>query len=84
MSDHRAGGGGPRVLELHVQPGAARSEFAGKHGERIKVRLTARAVDGKANAALVEFLAGYYGVPKRSVRIASGLKSRDKRVVIEG
>lgn len=79
-----AGGGVPRVLELHVQPGAARSEFAGKHGERIKVRLAARAVDGKANAALVEFLAGYYGVPKRSVRIASGLKSRDKRVVIEG
>jgi len=66
-----------------VQPGAARSEFAGKHGERIKVRLAARAVDGKANAALVEFLAAYYKVPKRRVRIASGLKSRDKRVVIE-
>jgi uncharacterized protein len=72
------------VLELHVQPGAARSEFAGKHGERIKVRLAARAVDGKANAALVEFLAGYYKVAKRNVRIASGLKSRDKRVVIDG
>jgi len=32
----------------------------------------------------VEFLAGYYKVPKRSVRIESGLKSRDKRVVIDG
>jgi len=72
------------VLELHVQPGAARSEFAGKHGERIKIRLAARAVDGKANKALVEFLAEHYRVPKRSVRIESGLKSRDKRVVIEG
>lgn len=72
------------MLELHVQPGAARSEFAGMHGERIKVRLAARAVDGKANAALVEFLAGYYKVAKRNVRIASGLKSRDKRVVIDG
>lgn len=71
------------ILELHVQPGAARSEFAGRHGERIKVRLAARAVDGKANQALVEFLAEYYKVPRRSVRIASGLKSRDKRVVIE-
>lgn len=72
------------ILELHVQPGAARSEFAGKHGERIKIRLAARAVDGKANKALVEFLAEYYRVPKRSVRIEAGLKSRDKRVVIEG
>jgi uncharacterized protein (TIGR00251 family) len=72
------------ILELHVQPGAKRSEFAGKHGERIKVRLAAPAVEGKANDALVEFLADYFSVPKRNVRIASGLKSRQKRVIIEG
>jgi uncharacterized protein len=72
------------ILELHVQPGASRTEFAGRHGERIKLRLAARALDGKANAALVEFLAAYYGVPKRNVRIEAGLKSRRKRVVIEG
>jgi len=72
------------ILELHVQPGAARSEFAGMHGERIKVRLAAPAHEGKANAALIEFLAGHYGVPKRNVRIAAGLKSRRKRVVIDG
>src|SRR6266480_3667794 len=74
----------PLILELHVQPGASRSEFAGWHGERIRIRLAAPAVEGKANAALVEFLASYFGVPRRSVRIASGLKSRRKRVVIEG
>ncbi|MEX2242193.1 MAG: DUF167 domain-containing protein [Burkholderiales bacterium] len=74
---------GRRVLELHVQPGASRTEFAGRHGERIKVRLAARAVNGKANLALVEFLAEHFQVPKRSVRIESGLKSRQKRVVIE-
>ena len=72
------------ILELHVQPGAARSEFAGMHGERIKVRLAAPAHEGKANAALIEFLAGHYGVPRRNVRIAAGLKSRRKRVVIDG
>ena len=71
------------VLELHVQPGAARNEFVGRHGERLKVRLTARAIDGKANAALIEFLAGHYGVAKRDIRIVAGLKSRDKRVVID-
>jgi uncharacterized protein (TIGR00251 family) len=72
------------ILELHVQPGASRTEFAGKHGERIKIRLAAPALEGRANAALIEFLAGHYGVPKRSVRIAAGLKSRRKRVVIDG
>lgn len=72
------------ILELHVQPGARRSEFAGMHGERIKIRLAAPALEGKANAALIEFLAGHYGVPRRNVRIAAGLKSRRKRVVIDG
>jgi uncharacterized protein len=71
------------ILELHVQPGASRTEFAGKHGERIKVRLAAPANEGKANAALIEFLADYYRVPRRNVRITSGLKSRQKRVVID-
>jgi uncharacterized protein (TIGR00251 family) len=66
------------ILDLHVQPGASRSEFAGRHGDRIKVRLAARAVDGKANEA------DHFGVPRRNVRIAAGLKSRQKRVVIEG
>ena len=71
------------ILDLHVQPGASRTEFAGKHGERLKVRLAARAVDGKANEALIEFLAAHYRVPRRNVRIASGLKSRQKRVIID-
>jgi len=70
------------ILDLHVQPGAARTEFAGKHGDRIKVRVAGRAVEGKANAALIEFLASHYGVPRRNVRILSGLKSRQKRVEI--
>jgi len=71
------------VLELHVQPGAKRTEFAGKHGERIKIRLAAPAHEGRANEALVEFLADYYGVPRKNVTIAGGERSRAKRVVIE-
>jgi hypothetical protein len=72
------------ILELHVQPGAKRSEFAGEHGGRMKLRLAAPAVDGRANEALVEFLADYFGVAKRSVRIVAGLRSRQKRVIIDG
>jgi uncharacterized protein (TIGR00251 family) len=72
------------ILDLHVQPGAKKSEFAGEHGGRIKLRLAAPAVEGKANEALVEFLAAHFGVPKRNVRIVAGLKSRQKRVCVEG
>jgi uncharacterized protein len=72
------------ILDLHVQPGAKRSEFAGRYGERVKVRLCAPPVEGKANAALIEFLAAYFGVPRRNVTIVSGFKSRSKRVAIEG
>ena len=72
------------ILQVHVQPGASRSEFAGRHGDRIKVRLAARAIDGKANDALIEFLASHYGVSRKNVRILSGLKSRRKRVEIDG
>ena len=70
------------VLELHVQPGAKRTEFAGMHGDRVKVRLAAPPVEGRANAALIEFLAEHYGVPKASVTIDAGLNSRKKRVTI--
>jgi uncharacterized protein len=73
-----------RVLELHVQPGAKRTEVTGMHGERIKVRLAAPATEGRANAALIEFLAEAFGVARRDITILSGTKSRDKRVVIEG
>lgn len=72
------------ILDLHVQPGASRTEFAGRHGDRLKVRVQGRAVDGKANEALIEFLAAHYRVAKRDVRITAGLKSRRKRVEISG
>ena len=73
-----------RTLELHVQPGAKRTEVTGMHGERIKIRLAAPPADGRANAALIEFLAEAFGVARRDVTILSGMKSRDKRVLIEG
>ena len=72
------------VLELHVQPGASRTEVAGLHGEGLKIRLAAPASEGRANAALIEFLARELGVAKRNVTITAGASSRRKRVVVEG
>jgi hypothetical protein len=68
------------LLDVRVQPRASRTEFAGAIGDRLRVRLQAPPVDGRANAALVEFLAEAFGVPRARVTIEHGLSGRDKRV----
>jgi uncharacterized protein (TIGR00251 family) len=72
------------VLELHVQPGAKRTEVAGLHGDRLKVRVAARATEGEANAELIGFLAERLGVAKREVKIEAGTGSRVTRVSVRG
>src|SRR3990167_211411 len=71
------------ILECHLQPKASSDEFAGLHGERLKIRLTAPPVDGKANAHLLAFLASVFAVSKSQVSLESGLQSRQKRVRIK-
>ncbi len=75
------------VLSLHVQPGAKRTGVAGAHGEgsqsRLKIRLAAPPVDGKANAELLRFLAEAFGVPLRAVTLLRGETSRQKAVRID-
>lgn len=65
-------------LTLHIQPGASRAELIGLHGDALKVRIAARAVDGMANNALLEFIAQILGVPRRGVKILRGERSRRK------
>jgi uncharacterized protein (TIGR00251 family) len=71
------------TLTLHVQPGARKTEVAGVHGDALKIRLAAPPVDGKANAALVEFVAQRLGLPKSAVRLVGGQTSRRKILEIE-
>ena len=74
------------VLTLHVQPGARRTEVTGTRGVgtqmRLKIRLAAPPVDGKANAELLRFLADAFGVPRRDVTLVRGDASREKIVRI--
>lgn len=69
-------------LTLHVQPGAKRSEVAGLHGEALKLRLAAPPVEGKANEALMRFLAELFNVPLRNIELKQGAQSRHKVVRI--
>lgn len=74
---------GVLTLHLHLQPGAARSQWAGVYGGgSLKLRVAAVPVDGKANRALVKFLADAAGVPSRSITILRGEYSREKTIRI--
>lgn len=72
------------MLSLHIQPGAKKTEVAGPHGEALKIRLAAPPVDGKANAALLAFIAAKVGAGRTAVELLSGETSRAKRVRIAG
>lgn len=72
------------TLRLHVAPRARRNEVQGVHGSALKVRLTAPPVEGAANDALLEFLAGRLGVRRQQITIVSGQHSRQKTVRVDG
>jgi uncharacterized protein (TIGR00251 family) len=71
-------------FSVRVQPRAGKDEIAGLHQGAIKIRLTAPAVENRANQALIEFLAALLKTAKSAVRIQSGARSRTKRVEIRG
>lgn len=72
------------TLTLHIQPGAKKTEVAGEHGDALKIRLAAPPVDGKANAALIAFVADRLGLAKSAVNLKSGQTSRRKVLEVSG
>jgi hypothetical protein len=76
--------GGGVVLELIVTPRASRTRVAGEQGDRLKVQLAAPPVEGRANEALVAFLAERLGVRRAEVRLVRGEGGRRKTVRVAG
>ncbi len=70
-------------IAVHVQPGARVSEVLGEIGDALKIRLQAPPVDGKANEALIAFIADKLDVRQRDVRILRGQTSRQKLLDID-
>jgi uncharacterized protein (TIGR00251 family) len=69
---------------VRVSPRAGRTTIAGVRDGQLLVKLAAAPVDGAANAALVDSLADAFHLPRRSVAIVGGDRSRTKRVRFEG
>ncbi|MFP4580594.1 MAG: DUF167 domain-containing protein [Candidatus Sumerlaeia bacterium] len=70
-------------LSLHVQPNAAKTEICGIHGNRVKLRVKAKPVEGAANEAICKFFAKAFRLAKSQVRILRGETSREKTLRIE-
>lgn len=82
MLDITADGG--VVIDVHVQPGGSRDEVVGRHGDALKVKVSAPPEGGRANAAVCRLLADAFAVPPSSVDVVGGGRSRRKRVRIDG
>ena len=71
-------------IEIRVKPGAKQTAVEKSSDGNYIVKVKAPAREGRANEAVVEFLAGHFGIPKRSVTIVRGQASRNKLVEIQG
>ena len=72
------------TLAVRLHPGARKNSVTGVHAEALKIALTAPPVDGKANEALIEFLAGTLRLPRARIAIVAGVTSRTKTIRITG
>lgn len=69
-------------IQVRVVPRAARTELAGIEQGTLKIRISAPPIGGRANGEVVSFLAKVIGISPSQIAIASGEKSRNKRVEI--
>ena len=74
--------GGVR-LAVQITPGAKQTEVLGVHDDALKLKLQAQPVEGRANDALIRFLADLLGLPRSAVSITHGLSSRKKVVAVK-
>lgn len=72
------------LLPVHAQPGARRARIVGEHGGRLKIAVSQPAEKGRANAAIVEFLAAELGVNRSRITIRAGETSPRKTLQIAG
>ncbi|WP_461520374.1 DUF167 family protein [Porticoccus sp.] len=83
MSEHYQWQQSQLLLHCLLQPRSSKNEIVGIQGDRLKIRITAPPVDGKANQHLVALLSKWFGAPKSAITIVRGETGRQKTVAIE-
>ena len=72
------------ILKVRLHPGAKRNAIAGTHDGAIKISLTTPPIEGRANEALIAYLAKTLNIPKTSITLTAGQTSRNKTLHIHG
>jgi len=72
------------AFAVYIVPKSPRNEVVGKHGDALKIRLTAASTGGLANETLLDFLAGKLGIDRASLEIAAGKSTAEKMVIVLG
>jgi len=72
------------TLPVRIHPGAKRNAITGTHDGALKISLTTPPTDGRANAALIEFLADRLNIPRARITLLTGATSRTKTLRITG
>lgn len=71
-------------IQVQIQPGSSKDQIIGLHNGRLKIKISAPPVDGKANQNLIEFIAKALGVSKSKIEIVKGRTSKLKTLKISG
>jgi len=71
------------ILRCQLQPKAAGDEIVGIHGDRLKIRITATPIEGKANEHIIKWFSKLFGVPKNHIEILQGELGRLKVLRIQ-
>ncbi len=69
-------------LQVRITPNASKNEIVGLYNRRLKIKVQQPAVDGEANAGVIQFLANNFGISKSSVCIIRGEQIREKVIII--
>jgi uncharacterized protein (TIGR00251 family) len=72
------------IVKVYLQPRSSKNEIAGPYRDGIKIKVTAPAVEGKANEALIRLLAKKFGISPSSIEILKGHHSREKVLRVSG
>jgi uncharacterized protein (TIGR00251 family) len=72
------------TLKVYLQPKSSKNEIVGPYRDGLKVKVTAPAIEGKANEALIRLLAKELRIPSSSIEILKGHHSREKTLRIQG
>lgn len=72
------------LLKIYLQPKSSKNEMVGPYRDGFKIKVTAPPIEGKANEALIQFLAREFGISSSCIEIIKGHRSREKTIKILG